>query len=80
MSEPVWELNGPDWEPIEMRVGRLLRAFLYVPLTQQTLVKVRLRLQEFCIPVIAVEGAIRDDDGVPVIRITLDDGTWIEWP
>jgi hypothetical protein len=78
MSEPVWELNGPDWEPIEMRVGRLLRAFLFEPLTQEVLVKIRFRLLEFYIPVVRVEGALRD--GMAVIQVTLEDGTWIEWP
>jgi len=80
VEEPVWELNGPDWEPIEVRVGRLLRAFLCVPLTQQTLVRIRFRLLEFYIPVAKVEGAVRESDGIPVIQVTLEDGTWIEWP
>lgn len=78
MEEPVWELSSPDWEPIEARVACLLRAFLREPLTQQTLVKIRLRLQEFCIPVTRVEGVLDGEDRV--IRITIDDGTWIEWP
>ena len=78
MSDPVWELNSPDWEPVEMRVGRLLRVFLRVPLTQEVLIKIRFRLLEFYIPVVRVEGVLRD--GAGVIQVTLEDGTWIEWP
>jgi len=79
MSEPVWELDGPDWEPVEACVDRLLRTLRVIPLTQQVLVQIRLRLQEFCIPVTRVEGAL-NEEGAVVVRITIDDGTWIEWP
>jgi hypothetical protein len=79
MSDSVWELDGPDWEPIETRIDRLLCAFRYVPITQQTLLRIRLRLQEFCIPVTRVEGALTEENE-EVIRITIDDGTWIQWP